>query len=143
MAWPVGAFVGTLGTIRFMARNLAFTSPLRSGVLLLLACGLVACQPQGRAPASASAAELDQVMAVCVQQMVKATCTVMNDTGRTPPSGSVVIVAGIGRVDAQAYAELRNAGEAMCQTTRQRCQQDWDGPACRTARQLWAPVSPR
>lgn len=54
------------------------------------------------------------------------------------PPGSVVFVAGFGPVDAATYNDLRAAGDAMCSQLASRCRTDWDGPACRTGRALYA-----
>lgn len=56
-------------------------------------------------------------------------------------SANVVFVAGIGPVDAQAYRELRNSGDAMCSVVRTSCEKDWDAAQCKTARSLWPGVA--
>lgn len=73
--------------------------------------------------------------------MLKSTCQVMSG----PPAAdaaSVVFVAGIGPVDANAYRELRASGEAMCGVVMRACRDKWSGSQCATARALWPVTSP-
>ena len=53
------------------------------------------------------------------------------------PVSEVVVIAGVGRVDAKAYRALREAGEGMCAQVQTSCGAAWDGAPCHTARALW------
>ena len=102
-----------------------------AGVVLLAAC-------QDRTDVAAGG-HADQVTAVydgCVQAMLRSTCQVVNDKSEIPPS-EVVLIAGVGRVDARSYRALREAGEGMCAQVQRTCGAQWEGPSCRTARALW------
>jgi hypothetical protein len=72
----------------------------------------------------------------CVVAMLKSACVAMNDKTDIPPS-EVVLIAGVGRVDARSYRALREAGEGMCAQVQNSCGAQWDGAPCRTARALW------
>ena len=110
--------------------------------LLAGGCGKPATQADAQSAAASQQAELDRVHAACVEAMVKSTCQVMNGPAASN-TATVVFVAGIGPVDAAAYRELRNSGDAMCSVVRQACQADWAGAQCLTARGLWpAPAAP-
>lgn len=103
---------------------------------------LQACQPDHHNTPASPAQELERMLGLCVQQMVSNTCSVMKDAPQSPKPGSYVLIAGIGRVDAQAYEAIRQSGEAMCEQVKRQCQADWNGPSCRTARQLWSTNTP-
>jgi hypothetical protein len=99
-------------------------------LLLLSACG--ADQP-------AAAGSTEQVGAIyngCVDAMLRSACQAMNDKSELPAS-EVVLIAGVGRVDAKAYRALREAGEGMCAQVQTSCGAAWEGAPCRTARALW------
>ena len=98
--------------------------------------------PHAGSAGPAPAAELERIHAACVDAMVRSTCQVM--TGSPPSSAAgVVFVAGVGPVDAKAYRELRDSGEAMCGVVRKACLDDWDGAQCRTARGLYGAAGAR
>jgi hypothetical protein len=81
----------------------------------------------------------DQVGAIyngCVEAMLRSTCQAMNDKSELPAS-EVVLIAGVGRVDAKAYRALREAGEGMCAQVQTSCGAAWESAPCRTARALW------
>jgi hypothetical protein len=103
-----------------------------AGALLLLtsACG-------ADKPATGGSAE--QVGAIyngCVTAMLRSACLAMNDKSELPVS-EVVLIAGVGRVDAKSYRALREAGEGMCSQVQSSCGAAWEGAPCRTARALW------
>jgi hypothetical protein len=88
-------------------------------------------------------ATLGRMHAACVSAMVASACQVMG--GPTPGSSSAatdaapsVVIAGVGRIDAQAYRALRESGDAMCGVARAACEREWDGASCRGARALWS-----
>ena len=98
--------------------------------LLLSACG---------ADNQAAGGNAEQVRAIntgCVEAMLRSTCRAMNDKSELPVS-KVVLIAGVGRVDAKAYRALRQAGEGMCAQVQTSCGTAWEGAPCRTARALW------
>ena len=83
-----------------------------------------------------NAEEIERVVALCAEAMVRSTCQVMN----APPdvrAANVVFVAGVGAVDATAYRQLRASGDAMCSVVRTACSQSWESAQCTTARGLW------
>lgn len=106
---------------------------------VLLAWLLVACSEQPAA-AGGSAAQVEAVHGGCVQEMLRSTCRVLNDKSDVPAS-EVVLIAGVGRVDAASYRALREAGEGMCAQVQTACSSRWDGAPCRTARALWGGVA--
>ena len=102
-----------------------------AGALLLSACGA------DRAAATGGNAEqVGAVYNACVQAMLRSACVAMNDKSDLPAS-EVVLIAGVGRVDAKAYRALREAGEGMCAQVQTSCGTAWEGAPCRTARALW------
>ncbi len=82
------------------------------------------------------AGQIAQMHEACVMAMVKSTCQVM--VGSSPAdAATTVLIAGVGRLDAEAYRQLRAAGDAMCSIARSACNNAWDGASCRSARALW------
>jgi hypothetical protein len=102
-----------------------------ASLLLLSACG--ADQQQA---AGGSAEQVSALYNGCVEAMLRSTCRAMNDKSELPVS-EVVLIAGVGRVDAKAYRALREAGEGMCAQVQTSCGASWEGAPCRTARALW------
>lgn len=99
-------------------------------LLLTSACGADKAAPGG------SAEQVGAVYNGCVDAMLRSTCQAMNDKSELPAS-EVVLIAGVGRVDAKAYRALREAGEGMCAQVQTSCGTAWEGAPCRTARALW------
>jgi hypothetical protein len=99
-------------------------------LLLLSACGA------DRQAAGGSAEQVSAINNGCVEAMLRSTCRAMNDKSELPVS-DVVLIAGVGRVDAKAYRALREAGEGMCAQVQTSCGTAWEGAPCRTARALW------
>lgn len=84
--------------------------------------------------------QLEQMHEACVTAMIKSTCQVV--VGSTPAdAASTVVIAGVGRIDAEAYRSLRASGDAMCGIARTSCLKAWDGPSCTSARALWSIAS--
>ncbi len=106
------------------------TKPIAAVLLLLVACS---AEQKG---AAGSAEQVAAVNAGCVDQMLRSICRVTNDKSELPPS-EVVLIAGVGRVDAKAYRALRESGEGMCAQVQVSCGSAWEGAPCRTARALW------
>lgn len=104
-----------------------------TGLLCLAFVG--GCGPRD---AGKGTAELDRLVAACVETMVRNTCKVMAGSSASP-AASTVFVAGVGPVDAKTYAELRASGESMCEVVRTACSKDWESPQCRTARSVVTP----
>lgn len=112
-----------------------------AGTGLLVA--LAACSPVAGRPDPA--AQVDALVARCNEAMAREVCTVQRDeaaVSRPPATAAPVFVAGTGAVDAKAYAEIREAGQAMCSLVKSRCDGDWQGQACKTARSLWPAPTP-
>jgi hypothetical protein len=84
--------------------------------------------------------DIDRMYLRCVEQMISETCRALGDTPRPPESDSEapVFIAGIGKIDRRAYADLRSSGQAMCSTALAACRRDVTSPACNVAQQLWA-----
>ena len=108
----------------------------RLAIALTLSLALLGCGDRGGDAASES--ELERLTVACADAMLKNTCRVMSGPAASD-SSSVVFIAGIGRVDAKAYRELRASGDAMCAAVRDACRRDWASPQCATARALWLP----
>lgn len=99
-------------------------------VLLLSACGA------DKQVVGGSAEQVRAINSGCVEAMLRSTCRALNDKSELPVS-DVVLIAGVGRVDAKAYRALREAGEGMCLQVQTSCGAAWEGAPCRTARALW------
>jgi hypothetical protein len=100
--------------------------------LCLLAL-LAACSAENK---GGSKEQVGAVHAGCVDAMLRSTCRVLNDKSDVPVS-EVVLIAGVGRVDAKSYRALREAGEGMCAQVQASCSAAWEAAPCRTARALW------
>lgn len=99
-------------------------------LLLLTACGVE------KQNAGGSTEQVAAIYNGCVDAMLRSACRAMNDKSELPVS-EVVLIAGVGRVDAKAYRALREAGEGMCAQVQGACGTAWEGAPCRTARALW------
>ncbi len=108
-----------------------------AGVALPLVWLLVGCVDRAAIQAKARDDGLQAMHGACVTAMIKSTCQVVLDSARRDPA-SVVVIAGVGQVDAVAYAALRDAGDAMCSVAKAGCEKDWQGNACKSARALWS-----
>lgn len=106
-----------------------------------MAVFMAACSDSTSKP-QAQEAEIERVTSACVEAMLRSTCQVMNGP-TAAQAASVVYVAGVGPVDANAYRELRASGEAMCNVVRDACRKDWEAAQCKTARGLWPAPSPQ
>ncbi len=104
----------------------------------LLALALAGCGPRVQPPAPEGQA-LAALQARCEQDMLRQVCRVTTGgtATATPDPTAVVFVAGVGVVDATAYAELQAAGPAMCRTVVEACRQDWRGTRCTASRALF------
>ena len=112
-------------------------APLLAGALLLLLLALAGCEPATVAR-SAPQRDLDRLVARCTEAMVRDVCVARRQSAAdSTPAASQVFVAGVGAIDAGAYAEIRSAGEAMCGLVKTRCDQGWNDSACVAARSLW------
>ena len=98
-------------------------------LLMVSACG-------DKQLAAGSTEQVGALYNGCVEAMLRSTCRAMNDKSELPTS-EVVLIAGVGRVDAKAYRALREAGEGMCEQVQTSCGSAWEGAPCRTARALW------
>jgi PBP1b-binding outer membrane lipoprotein LpoB len=121
-----------------------------SFAILVAGCGAeAATQRTVRAPPASATApaggaavatrhedKLTSMHEACVTAMIKSTCTVMGPEMQADAS-STVFIAGVGRVDADAYRSLRASGDAMCSVARDACKRAWDGAQCQSARALW------
>ena len=103
---------------------------------LLAACLAIAGDAPPRATAHPLFAQLHER---CVQEMVRSTCMALPGRAGAPSAvrDGAVFVAGVGPVDAAAYWEIRQAGEAMCSVVRRACERDAASAQCRTAQALW------
>lgn len=122
-------------------------------LLALLVHGLEAKHPlpgmSGQGSAVAASALAQRVHARCVEQMLQSTCVAMRGApaaasaaplstpARADARPSLVFIAGLGPVDAQAYRQIREAGEAMCNVALRACDANPGSDACRTAQSLW------
>ena len=105
------------------------------GVVALLAGFAFAFSRSAAAPAP-DAVAIDRLHVRCVDAMTRSACRAMSGPDIGPATEGVLLVAGVGPVDARAWTELRAAGDAMCTQVVRRCREDWSGPACRTARAM-------
>jgi hypothetical protein len=90
---------------------------------------------------AANEVELAALSQRCQAEMLRGTCSAMNTSA--PTSGaSRLFIAGVGEVDAAAFAALRAAGNEMCGDAAKACRADWNGNTCRVTRALY-PVPPQ
>lgn len=84
--------------------------------------------------------ELQQLQDRCVQSMFENTCAVM---GNAPSStkiikpGTLVYIAGVGAMDAIAYQDIYQYGNAMCTTIVKDCVDNWSSAQCLIARKIY------
>lgn len=78
---------------------------------------------------------IDNMVRNCDRVMVQNVCRVALDR-KDYPNG-YVLVAGVGRINADSYLKIRNAGDQMCNVVREVCTAEFDGQDCRAARALW------
>lgn len=117
---------------------------MASAAALAIAFLAAGCQKMEPAKAALPAAQaLDSLIERCVEAMTREACIAQRDTSpnSSTPAAAQVFVAGVGAIDAQAYSEIRAAGEAMCNLVKDRCVQEWNGGACQAARSLWPATS--
>jgi len=122
--------------------NAAAGQRTRAGRRLLGSASALAlvCCGQATTVEPDQAARVEQVYAACVEEMLRSTCKVSNDSMPSAASSApaAVFVAGVGQVDSASYQSLRDAGDAMCSLVRKSCTEAWSGSACLTSRTLWA-----
>lgn len=95
---------------------------------LLLALALVA-------PLAGADSRIDNMVRQCEEVMSRKVCRVSLDR-KDYPNGYLV-VSGVGRISADSYLKIRNAGDQMCIVVREVCTASFDGQDCRAARALW------
>ena len=100
---------------------------------------MAGCEPMSR---QVPAKQVEQLTARCQDAMLREACVAQKDRSGllqrgAAPAASQVFVAGVGAIDAGAYNDIRTAGEAMCGMVKSKCNADWEGGACKTARSLW------
>ncbi len=113
-------------------------------LLLVLSLGLAAMVGPGIVKRQNPEADPAAVLALtqrCQTEMLRGTCGAMNASA--PKAGaSRLFIAGVGEVDAAAFAALRAAGDQMCSEAAVACRKDWSGNTCRVTRALYpAPSS--
>jgi hypothetical protein len=108
-------------------------------LLLVLSLGLAVMVGPKILQRSNPAADPAAVLALtqrCQTEMLRGTCGAM--TASAPKAGaSRLFIAGVGEVDAAAFATLRAAGTEMCNEAAAACRQDWNGNTCRITRALY------
>lgn len=94
--------------------------------LLLMACNVSMADPR-----------IDAIVRNCERVMdpTRPVCRVLLD--RREFTSSTISFAGIGLVDTDAYVELKNSGQDMCNWARRQCTADWNGKKCFAARASW------
>ena len=109
------------------------------GALLIaisVAVALAATLLLRRAPPAASPQEMAALNQRCQTEMLRGTCSAM--TSSAPKAGVArLFIAGVGEVDAVAFAALRAAGNSMCTEAAAACTSDWNGNTCRVTRALY------
>lgn len=78
---------------------------------------------------------IENMVRNCERVMAQNVCRVALDR-KDYPNG-YVLVAGVGRINADSYLKIRNAGDQMCNVVREVCTSDFDGQDCKAARALW------
>lgn len=129
-----GAAMAAIVSVGLSAAALSPVLPSAKG-------GSIETATEGRkqgAIARRAESQIEQLHARCVADMVARTCRAASGPA-APADASVtsVFVAGVGAIDARLYAELQQAGDAMCQHARRLCEDDWIGPRCRATRALY------
>jgi hypothetical protein len=112
---------------------------IRGALLLLVVLAALAVSAptlMRRAAPAASPQELAALTQRCQTEMLRGTCGAMNSS--EPKTGaSRLFIAGVGEVDASAFASLRAAGDQMCNEAAVACRKDWSGNTCRVTRALY------
>jgi hypothetical protein len=113
---------------------------IRGALLLLVVLAALAVSAptlMRRAAPAASPQELAALTQRCQTEMLRGTCSAMNASA--PKAGaSRLFIAGVGEVDAAAFAALRAAGDQMCSEAAVACRKDWSGNTCRVTRALYS-----
>jgi hypothetical protein len=86
-------------------------------------------------PVLALAGPIDNMVSQCESVMERKVCRVALDR-KDYPNG-YVIVSGVGKINADSYLKIRNAGDQMCKVVREVCTASFDGDDCKAARALW------
>jgi len=115
----------------------------RTRCLWLAVLALAGCGPQPL-PVKPEVQALQALQARCEQDMLRQVCRVTTGgvASAAPDPASVIFVAGVGVIDATAYAELQAAGPAMCNTVIEACRRDWGGARCAASRAIFGSSSP-
>lgn len=94
---------------------------------------------QSPTPAAPGPTALQALQTRCEEDMLRQVCRVStgDPAAQAPDPASVIFLAGVGVIDATAYAELQAAGPAMCKTVVDACRQDWGGKRCMASRALF------
>ena len=112
---------------------------IRGALLLLVVLAALAVSAptlMRRAAPAADPQELAALTQRCQTEMLRGTCSAMNASA--PKAGaSRLFIAGVGEVDAAAFAALRAAGTEMCTEAATACRKDWSGNTCRITRALY------
>ena len=109
-----------------------------AAVAVAVAVATLAAPPplRPRAEAVAYPQEMAALTQRCQTEMLRGTCGAMNASA-AKPGASRLFIAGIGEVDAAAFATLRAAGTEMCNEAATACRQDWNSNTCRITRALY------
>jgi hypothetical protein len=112
---------------------------MRGALLLLVVLAALAVSAPTmlrRAAPAANPQELAALTQRCQTEMLRGTCGAMNASA--PKAGaSRLFIAGVGEVDADAFAALRAAGDQMCSEAAVACNKDWNSKTCRITRALY------
>ena len=123
-----------------LSQVLGRLGPLKVALIATITTLALASCIRGPVETAGSVMQVRQLYSACVEEMLRSTCKVSNDTSSAAaPAASSVFVAGVGQIDAASYQTLRAAGDAMCGQVRKACAANWSDAACRTARSLWSP----
>lgn len=87
------------------------------------------------APFAAADPRIENMVLQCEEVMSRKVCRVSLDR-KDYPNGYVV-VSGVGKINADSYLKIRNAGDQMCIVVREVCTASFDGQDCKAARALW------
>jgi hypothetical protein len=79
---------------------------------------------------------VDKIVGECERQMALDICTAKIDRN-SYPKNATVLLAGIGRINLDAYIKIKDAGDNMCTLARAYCTNTPNSDECKASQALW------
>ncbi len=108
-------------------------------IFLVFTILITSCNQRSEKEIDTKQTAILELRARCSQAMVANTCRVMQSVSPAliPEGANTVMVAGVGRIDAELYKQLRSNSDSMCEAISRSCELSWDSESCKTARALY------